>query len=1120
MSENIAKYFFLPWLRRGISQLIDIPDDAASSPYLKRATFPLVLSVRNWDGQTIGQICRDGGNDDEGNPCPKVNLFGPGDVVGFDHNLVIRIEPKNNVADFEPNYFPFVEFSEPDFPWCYTPANPTSGQPLRLKPWICLIVLKAPGQEGAEYIPGIPDPSRPLPYIRVLDTVRSLPDLGQSWAWAHVQLTTGASIDMGNPLDIAAVRSEINGLLVSEPERVISRLMCPRKLEPQILYHAFVVPAFELGRKAGLGEVFANERLLDPAWTSEAGQLDVPYYFKWEFRTGLRGDFEYLVRLLKPRILDKKVGTRMMDCSKPGFEEHVPTLVVSVPETDWSSHALGLEGALKSISTKSTEWPDPNAPGRPKNEFQVGLKGLLDLPAENLKNHNGDPPWITPPIYGCWHAARHTVNPEAYGENWLDTLNLDPRYRAMAGIGTRVIKDQQEALMAAAWKQVGAIDTANQLLRQAQLSRAVGQKIHENHLQKMSLGDALRTTSAVNSRALIDSADGSGDGKKVTVKYHIGESPIPPSAIDPAFRRIRRMHGPIRKRQHLDDIVNRKDILERLNEGEVAAAGEAPLPTPSLGMVSEEFRSWWAKGFLWKILRIIPTSLGIIAILLIFVAWLLNRFGVMLPPNYRLVATAQVLLLVAAFLLNKFVARGNMADRIREEVLTGDLVREVQKKPPKDFRLTAAGDFNEQVGDEQSAREWGNLAAAIQDFLNSAPPTRPKPKPIDLARVRETVLCSIDPRKTIPQRIRERLVLNLGILPHREDELEPIMIAPTFDTPMYEPLRDLSQHLLLPGLQYVPENTIGLCVTNDVFVRAVLVGNNHGFAEELLWREYPTDQRGSYFRRFWDYRCYVPNQKELEEIETDLKKQFGERWAKLSNNDREAEIERALKETLNDIKPLHAWRDIRLDAKTGLQRPGSSGNMVLIVRGDVLKKYPSTVVYAARAVWDSDKRSRQPIFDHSDENTRTPIFSGTLQPDITFFGFDLSVEEAKGSLDANASKPGWFLVLEQRCTEPRFGLDVYEGETALQTLDTWEDLSWGHFIGSLPPSGYASSMSATPIDKVKRLKADKSGDEIIEPSNVTWNSHAANRAWITLQKPMRIAVHADDMIPEENTQGG
>ena len=36
-----------------------------------------------------------------------------------------------------------------------------------------------------------------------------------------------------------------------------------------------------------------------------------------------------------------------------------------------------------------------------------------------------------------------------------------------------------------------------------------------------------------------------------------------------------------------------------------------------------------------------------------------------------------------------------------------------------------------------------------------------------------------------------------------------------------------------------------------------MVGLNHEFARKLLWREYPTDQRGSYFRQFWDVRSVI-----------------------------------------------------------------------------------------------------------------------------------------------------------------------------------------------------------------------------------------------------------------------
>src|SRR4029079_15238614 len=80
---------------------------------------------------------------------------------------------------------------------------------------------------------------------------------------------------------------------------------------------------------------------------------------------------------------------------------------------------------------------------------------------------------------------------------------------------------------------------------------------------------------------------------------------------------------------------------------------------------------------------------------------------------------------------------------------------------------------------------------------------------------------------------------------------ETIMVDPLFPQPMYEPLRDLSQELLLPGLDKVkPDTALGL-QTNRRFVEAYMVGLNHEMGRELLWRGFHTDQRGTYFNHFW-----------------------------------------------------------------------------------------------------------------------------------------------------------------------------------------------------------------------------------------------------------------------------
>src|SRR5438034_10164685 len=88
-----------------------------------------------------------------------IRLLGPGDVTGFDARQVIRTDPVHLTSDFEPNYFPVVEFDRPDFPWLFTPAA-NAGE--KLRPWICLIAV----EKGAENLQATPQ--RPLPLLTVI----------------------------------------------------------------------------------------------------------------------------------------------------------------------------------------------------------------------------------------------------------------------------------------------------------------------------------------------------------------------------------------------------------------------------------------------------------------------------------------------------------------------------------------------------------------------------------------------------------------------------------------------------------------------------------------------------------------------------------------------------------------------------------------------------------------------------------------------------------------------------------------------------------------------------------------------------------------------------------------
>src|SRR5690242_20570302 len=261
-----GKYTFLSWARMGIGTQIDNYEDNISGP---RATVPITLNLVA-DSSNI-PVIKEG------------NLYGPGDITGIMKDLVISTEPKPNESNFQPNYFPHIEFSQADFPWRFTPAkNKNSASPSKLTPWLCLIVLKQD-----EFNPAATS-SGPLPTIKIINTSNSLPNLDQYWAWTHCQITD----DITN----------LGQILTDQSHRATSRILSPRRLEANKKYFAFLVPSFKVGVLAGLGNVDAinNIKGTEFAWIPNEPQTnyELPVYYQWEFSTGQEGDFEALVRKL------------------------------------------------------------------------------------------------------------------------------------------------------------------------------------------------------------------------------------------------------------------------------------------------------------------------------------------------------------------------------------------------------------------------------------------------------------------------------------------------------------------------------------------------------------------------------------------------------------------------------------------------------------------------------------------------------------------------------------------------------------------------------------------------------------------------------------------------------
>ncbi|MDQ2624397.1 MAG: hypothetical protein M3Y20_04465, partial [Actinomycetota bacterium] len=168
----LSTYSFLPWVRQGLAGQITAADGDAT--VAGRASVSVKLKITGEDpaGTAFAAI-----------PVAKdVELYGPGDVVGIDSRAVVRTDPRHWITNAEPNFLTHVELTDPDLPWRYTPAAP-SGDGLRLRPWIALVVL----EEDVEFAEVRTHAERPLASIDVTEAA-ALPPADELWAWAHVHV--------------------------------------------------------------------------------------------------------------------------------------------------------------------------------------------------------------------------------------------------------------------------------------------------------------------------------------------------------------------------------------------------------------------------------------------------------------------------------------------------------------------------------------------------------------------------------------------------------------------------------------------------------------------------------------------------------------------------------------------------------------------------------------------------------------------------------------------------------------------------------------------------------------------------------------------------------------------
>jgi hypothetical protein len=278
------------------------------------------------------------------------------------------------------------------------------------------------------------------------------------------------------------------------------------------------------------------------------------------------------------------------------------------------------------------------------------------------------------------------------------------------------------------------------------------------------------------------------------------------------------------------------------------------------------------------------------------------------------------------------------------------------------------------------------------------------------------------------------------------------MACPQFTVPLAIAVKNAHPDWLLPGVGRFPDNCVTLVRADPAFVESFMAGANHEMNRELLWRGYPTDQRGTPFRFFWPRPDRAP-----------------------------------------DIPPITDWAPDTPLGKNGTKGGPDVENMVvLLVRGELLHRYPRLIVHAAPAT-----RSGSTTTLNVDENSWTPPdFALRLDERTTAFAYNIGAD----AIRSGPANGGVYFVFSEPISGPRFNFDV----TTTTPMTIWNDLDWGSVQDSRGFAIAGRAPLAEPFNK----------------ENANWNRDAGDIARIAFARPFRVAYHADKLLPSPDVPPG
>ncbi|MER5423918.1 hypothetical protein [Streptosporangium roseum] len=273
----------------------------------------------------------------------------------------------------------------------------------------------------------------------------------------------------------------------------------------------------------------------------------------------------------------------------------------------------------------------------------------------------------------------------------------------------------------------------------------------------------------------------------------------------------------------------------------------------------------------------------------------------------------------------------------------------------------------------------------LLDVLGDPEQVEPPCLPVNLGGLAGGVVAAFDPTGDQPAAQVRVLSTVEGLDPAAP--LAPPEVCVGLDRPVWADVRAEFGQWLLPGADDLAEDSVSAVETNPRFVEALLAGLNTQLLAELRWRDIPVATGCTPLRVFWDRADTTSGAR------------------------------------ADDIVGIKAWDDQSPLGDASHRPAQESGlDLVIVIRGRLFLRYPSTVVYLVSA-----EHGGTPDFTRDPDPAAPrvfPAFQGRIGEDVTFFGFN--------GLDPASVARHW-VVFEEPPAGYRFANDV---STATQA-HTW-----------------------------------------------------------------------------------